>query len=280
MDNPVAANILGTAGAVCWSIQVSPTGWRWRTKAHPYRSFLIISQLLPQIVKNFRRHSTEGLHHTMYFSWAIAGIPLGVYNLVKDFNVALKVQPHILIFLSLVTWGQCQYYGARWSPARVLGASAATGAGIGGVECGLYFALREARRRGLEWPLILMAALAAFFLMLGVLRYYWEIYKSRSVQGISFMFVIIDAGGDLVSILALLFEASIDALGLVIYSVELGFWIGILALGMYYRLWGWMSSKIGARGDEETTQARAGNGDRCAGESEDTCERGETKQGG
>lgn len=216
----------------------------------------------------------------MYFSWAIAGIPLGVYNLVKDFNVALKVQPHILIFLSLVTWGQCQYYGAHWSPARVLGASAATAAVIGGVECGLYFALREARRGNLEWPLILMAALAAFFLMLGVLRYYWEIYKSRSVQGISFMFVMIDAGGDLVSILALLFEASIDPLGLVIYSVELGFWIGILALGVYYRLWDWVLKKIGGRGAKEKTQARAGDGEECVGESEDTCASRETKQPG
>ena len=216
----------------------------------------------------------------MYISWAIAGIPLGVYNLVKDFNVALKVQPHILIFLSLVTWGQCQYYGAKWKPFRVLGASAATGAGIGGVECGLYFALREARRRDLEWPLILMAALAAFFLMLGVLRYYWEIYKSRSVQGISFMFVMIDAGGDLVSILALLFETSIDALGLVIYSVELGFWIGILALGVYFRLWVWVSKKVRARGGKEATQARAEIGEECAGESEDTCASREIKQPG
>lgn len=177
----------------------------------------------------------------MYLSWAIAGIPLGVYNLVQDFNVALQVQPHILILLSLVTWAQCLYYGNGWRPARVLGTSAGAAVGIGGVECGLYFALWEARRRGLEWPLILMAVLAAVFLMLGVSMYYWEIYKSGSVEGISFAFVMIDAGGDLVSILALLFEASIDVLGLVIYSVELGLWIGILALGVYHRLWVWMS---------------------------------------
>lgn len=235
---------------------------------------LTCSQLIPQIIKNYRRHSTEGLHHTMYLSWAIAGIPLGVYNLVRDFNVALKVQPHILIFLSLVTWAQCQHYGAKWRPVSVLGASAGAAAGIGGVECGLYFALREARRRGVEWPLVLMAVLAAVFLMLGVLRYYWEIYRSRSVQGISFMFVLIDAGGDLVSILALLFEASVDALGLVIYSVELGLWIGILALGGYYRLWAWVSRRMAAREDKGTRHSAEGRAD----ESEDTCEGPEMKQ--
>ncbi|SPO05768.1 related to membrane protein [Cephalotrichum gorgonifer] len=227
MDNPVVANILGTAGAVCWSIQ-----------------------LIPQIIKNYRRHSTEGLHHAMYFSWAIAGIPLGVYNLVQDFNIALQIQPHILIFLSLVAWAQCQYYGAKWRPAFVLGASAAAAVCIGGVECGLYFALKEAVRKDQEWPLILMVVLAALFLAIGVLRYYWEIYKSRSVEGISFMFVVIDATGDLVSILALLFEESIDVLGVVVYSVELGLWIGILALGAYYRLWVWLSSRLGSRKDD------------------------------
>lgn len=238
MENPVAANVLGTAGAVCWSIQVSPA------PTYDGRRGPNVSQLIPQIIKNYRRHSTEGLNHTMYLSWAIAGIPLGVYNVVRDFNIALQVQPHILILLSLVTWAQCLYYGSGWGPARVLGASAGAAAGIGGVECGLYFALREARRLELEWPLILMAVLAAVLLMLGVLMYYWEIYKSKSVEGISFMFVTIDAGGDLVSILALLFEASIDVLGLVIYSVELGLWIGILALGVNYRLWAWVSGRL------------------------------------
>lgn len=46
----------------------------------------------------------------MMLLWATAGVPLGVYNIVEDFNVALKVQPQILTFLSLVTWTQCFYY--------------------------------------------------------------------------------------------------------------------------------------------------------------------------
>lgn len=46
----------------------------------------------------------------MMLLWATAGVPLGVYNIVEDFNVALKIQPQILTFLSLVTWAQCFYY--------------------------------------------------------------------------------------------------------------------------------------------------------------------------
>ena len=68
-------------------------------------------QLLPQIVINYRRHDTTGLQPMMMMLWASAGVPLGVYNIVEEFNFALRIQPQILTFLSLCTWIQCYYYG-------------------------------------------------------------------------------------------------------------------------------------------------------------------------
>lgn len=46
----------------------------------------------------------------MMMFWAWAGVPLGVYNIVKGFNIALQVQPQILTLLSLTTWIQVYYY--------------------------------------------------------------------------------------------------------------------------------------------------------------------------
>lgn len=46
----------------------------------------------------------------MMMLWAWAGVPLGVYNIVEEYNIALRVQPQILTFLSLITWIQCYYY--------------------------------------------------------------------------------------------------------------------------------------------------------------------------
>jgi hypothetical protein len=46
----------------------------------------------------------------MMMLWAWAGVPLGVYNIAEDFNIALRIQPQILTLLSLVTWIQCFYY--------------------------------------------------------------------------------------------------------------------------------------------------------------------------
>lgn len=186
----------------------------------------------------------------MYLSWALAGIPLGVYNLVQNLNIALQIQPHILIILSLVTWSQCQYYGAKWTYIRILASVVGLTVLIGGIEVGLFFGLRLAWDRGHQWPMTLMAVLAAVLLCVGVLRYYYEIYRSRDVKGISFTFVLIDYGGDLASIVALVFAPRLDILGIVVYSVEAALWIGIQVLGVYFRLVPWLRSRVKQSTDE------------------------------
>lgn len=189
----------------------------------------------------------------MYLSWAFAGIPLGVYNLVQDLNVALQLQPHILIFLSLVTWSQCKYYGGNWKLLRILPAAMGIASVIGGIEVGLYFTLRLAWKRDIKWPLTLMAVLAAVLLCAGVLRYYWEIYQERDVKGISFAFVGIDYGGDVASTVALVFAPRLDVLGIIIYSVEAALWIGIQLLGIHFRFRPWLLTKmIKGKGQPET----------------------------
>ncbi|KAJ5670967.1 hypothetical protein N7507_000094 [Penicillium longicatenatum] len=179
MDIPVARNVLGTLGAVCWSIQ-----------------------LLPQIIINYRRHNTEGLQGSMMLLWAAAGVPLGVYNIVEEFNVALRIQPQILTALSLVTWSQCLYYGKKHSVTKCIATVVPLLLIFGGIETGLIYALREAKSHDLRWPLILMAVLSACLLAAGVLRHYWDIYVHRTVRGISFFFVGIDAAGDLFSLVS------------------------------------------------------------------------------
>ncbi|KAL4806066.1 PQ loop repeat-domain-containing protein [Aspergillus unguis] len=220
MDIPIAANILGTTGAVCWSIQ-----------------------LLPQIVINYRRHDTAGLQASMMMLWAMAGVPLGVYNIVNELNVALRVQAQILTFLSLITWAQCLYYGKKYSISKCTMAVIALLVVLGGIEAGLIFALRAAKDRNLEWPMILMAVLSACFLAAGVLRHYWDIYIHRTVRGISFIFVGIDAAGDLFSLISVVFEPQIDILAMVIYGTELALWIGVFICGFVFNFLPWMKKK-------------------------------------
>ena len=190
--------------------------------------------------------------------WAWAGVPLGVYTIVGQFNVALQIQPQMLAFLSLVTWIQCYYYEHKWSVKKSLAVVLPIGSAMAGIEVGLIFALRSGKQRGVEWPVTLMAVLAAVFLALGVLRHYWDIYQHRTVRGISFFFVGLDAMGDLTSILSVLFQPSLDVLGLIIYGVELTLWIGIFACGGYYNLRPWLQAKMNAKRSEDQQRTAPG----------------------
>lgn len=187
--------------------------------------------------------------------WAWAGVPLGVYNIVSGFNIALQIQPQILATLSLLTWIQCFYYERHWSMPQALGVVLPIAAVMAGIEAGLIFALRIGVERAIDWPVTLMAVLAALFLALGVLRHYWDIWQHRTVRGISFAFVGIDAMGDLTSLISVLFQPSLDVLGLVIYGTELVLWLGVFAAGGYYNLIPWVKSK-GRQRKERSAEVR------------------------
>ena len=78
----------------------------------------------------------------MMLLWASAGVPLGVYNITSNFNIALRVQAQILTFLSLLTWSQCHYYGKRRSIERCAAILVGMCVLLGGIEAGLIFALK------------------------------------------------------------------------------------------------------------------------------------------
>ncbi|KAL9078092.1 MAG: hypothetical protein Q9157_002975 [Trypethelium eluteriae] len=176
--------------------------------------------------------------------WAWAGVPLGIYNIVEDFDIALKIQPQILTTLSLITWMQCYYYEKQWSIFRALGVTLPLATLMGGIEASFIIALRIARDRGREWPITLMAILSAVLLASGVLQHYLDIYRHRTVRGISFIFVGIDAMGDLTSLISILFQPKLDILGMVIYGTELALWIGVFIAGGFYNLTPWLRQKL------------------------------------
>lgn len=142
--------------------------------------------------------------------------------------------------LTFHTSFQCLYYESHWSTVRSLAVVLPIACIMGAIEVALVFALRIGVKNGTHWPVTLMAVLAALFLALGVLRHYYDIYVHRHVRGISFLFVGIDALGDLLSIVSVLFQPKLDILGLVIYGMELVLWTGIFACGGYYNLGPWI----------------------------------------
>ncbi|UZJ57561.1 hypothetical protein CBS101457_006881 [Exobasidium rhododendri] len=84
--------------------------------------------------------------------------------------------------------------------------------------------------------ILAMAILAALGLSLGVLRHYYDIAKHRTVRGISWGFVMLDAAGDLTSLLAVTIRPPADRVAAGIYASELSLWIGVMLAGVVFNM--------------------------------------------
>lgn len=157
----------------------------------------------------------------------------------------------------------------NWSVARSLALVLPIMCLMGGVQAGLIFALGHAKERDLDWPLILMAVLAAVLLAAGVGSHYVDIYRHRTVRGISFIFVGIDALGDVFSLLSVIFQAKLDILGMIIYATELVLWVGIFACGAYYNLIPWLKENR-LKGGRSTTDDGSQGSERSTGSANTT----------
>jgi len=217
----------------------------------------------------------------MMLLWAAAAIPLGIYNILSKKSIALQIQPQILASLSLITWAQVMYYGHRWSFIRsaiVVSAIGAFGAALQLAGILPFMLTRDdASGSAPDGYLSAMAILSAVGLGLGVLRHYWDIYTHRSVRGISFIFVALDAAGDVTSLLSVgelvwwaafgaqvrlkqcpfslpldiisqVIVRPVDVKGAVIYGVELALWIGIFILGAVFNLRAWLKGANDSEG--------------------------------
>jgi hypothetical protein len=120
---------------------------------------------------------------------------------------------------------------------------------MAGVQAGLIVGVRHAEEKDIKWPAVLMAVASASLLAAGVLRHYVDVYVHRTVRGISFIFVGIDALGDVFSLVSVVFQPRLDILGIVIYGTEL---IGIFICGAYYNFLPWLK-EIGTRVEGEST---------------------------
>ena len=72
-------------------------------------------QLAPQIYKNDRRQSTEGLSALLMLLWSIAAVPLGIYNIVNRLNIGLQIQPQLFMTLTCICYVQTHQYRKKWS---------------------------------------------------------------------------------------------------------------------------------------------------------------------
>jgi len=131
------------------------------------------------------------------------------------------------------------------------------------------YKLQAAISEDRHWPITLMGVFSTVLLSAGVLRHYYDVYIHRTVRGISFIFVGIDAAGDVFSLVSIcryidnsmspqkelrrrgsnskVFQASLDILGIVIYATEFLLWCGIFACGGYFNFAPWLRQMMSQR---------------------------------
>ncbi|KAG5732656.1 hypothetical protein E4T56_gene16780 [Termitomyces sp. T112] len=191
--NPVAENVLGTIGAICWS-----------------------GQLIPQIWKSWREKSTAGLSPYLVLLWGFAGLPLGVYVILQNLSIPFIVQPQLFSFLCLLSWGQCLHYEQGKRPLETALITGSLMLVIGGLEAGMVFAIRSSmNRRAIDF----FGIFASVVIACGLLPQYYEIIKLKEVIGISIPFIMIDWLGAVFSFVALLFRPKFDVEAGVAYGL-------------------------------------------------------------
>ncbi|EKM50492.1 uncharacterized protein PHACADRAFT_263811 [Phanerochaete carnosa HHB-10118-sp] len=192
--NPATENVLGTIGTICWTVQ-----------------------LIPQLWKSWREKSTDGLSHWLVLVWGVAGAFLGVYVIVQSLSIPLIVQPQAFGILSLISWGQCLYYGQRRPFTIAISAFLAVTAVTAGFEAGMVYAIRPAYNAGNHTPVEFFGIFSSVIIALALAPQYYEIYRRREVVGISLIFMVVDCSGGVFSTLSLVFAKKFDVIAAVTY---------------------------------------------------------------
>ncbi|KAJ3899792.1 PQ loop repeat-domain-containing protein [Lentinula edodes] len=173
--NSVAENAFGTAGTICWTIQ-----------------------LIPQLWKTYREKDTTGLSDWMILAWSVSGAFLGTYSIVKNLNIPLILQPQLFAALTMASWAQCQYYSRGRSRNMSLLLFLSGCAILGGFEVGTVYAVRPSFSRGdrsgtegIEF----FGVMSTVLITIAFVPQYLEIYQHKEVIGISSLFLMVDLLG-------------------------------------------------------------------------------------
>ncbi|CAD6927811.1 unnamed protein product [Tilletia caries] len=210
MANAIAENVFGTIATILWSLQ-----------------------LLPQIIKSYRKKTTEGLSVWLLALWIAAAVPQGVYFVVQNINVPLIIQPQVFNALAIVTLAQCWYYSHGLSRSRCIALGLVLAAIAGSLELGFIFMCKRLPTSGSrEAATKAMGFLGAIGLTAGLIPQYVEIWKFKEVRGISFVFLAVDTAGGIFALISLAFKETFDYIGALNYIGIVVAELGILALAL------------------------------------------------
>ncbi|KAG2181703.1 hypothetical protein INT44_008518, partial [Umbelopsis vinacea] len=195
-------------------------------------------QLAPQVWKNWKLKSTEGLSTPMMIIWALSGIFLGNYNIGANLAVPLWIQPQIFAVIAYICALQTMYYQRKWSKARSLFVLFVICVISGAIEYGLVTAFRVAQDRQVDWVHWFFGVIPVVLIVVGFLPQYWDIFVDKRVHGVSHVFLAMDF---------LAFRDTFDTLDAVNYVA-----VAVLDLGIFslYYIFEWYHKRKGRKASD------------------------------
>ncbi|KAI1302839.1 hypothetical protein EDD11_005485 [Mortierella claussenii] len=237
----ILENVFGLLGIIFWSFQ-----------------------LLPQAIDNYKAKSTRGLSSSMFLLWTLAALGFGAYSIVDHLSIPIILQPHIFGFFSTTCFLQCVYYGdgdgwshdkngdggakvelqernkqrccssVKWTKSRIVLLSVVLAIVLAGVEVAAVYGTRAGIDHNVKGTLDATGILPVILLGLGFLPQYYDIYKLRSVVGVSMVFITADAAGSVFSLISLAFRETFDLLAALNYVVVFVCDMIIVGLFVYF----------------------------------------------
>lgn len=187
---------------------------------------------IPQIVKSFRLKSTAGLSPLLMLIWAIGGLFISVYAIVRSLSLALIIEPHVFGIFAAVSWCQCLYYDSGLSLRASFGACGAFLGLWAFIEVTSIFALKYAQEHSTELPVLMYGYASSVLTIVGLIPQYVEIYRLKQVVGISFVFLWVGIMGGFFMFASLCCREKLDYAAAAVYlsTSMLNFIIWVLAL--------------------------------------------------
>ncbi|KAG0022296.1 hypothetical protein BGZ82_011063 [Podila clonocystis] len=209
----ILENIFGMLGIVFWSFQ-----------------------LLPQVIDNYKRKSTEGLSYSMFAMWSLCAIGFGAYSVVQELSIPIIIQPQVFGFLSTLCYLQCLYYGqrTRWSLKKTVVGGILMYIGMVAIEVAVIYGTRAGLDHQVRGTIEAAGIIPIVLLGLGFFPQYYGIYRDRAVIGVSMAFIAADGSGAVFSLISLAFRDEFDLLAGMNYVVVLICDLIVVAFFVYY----------------------------------------------
>ena len=210
------SNVLATIGTICWCVQ-----------------------LIPQIIYNYKRKSTEGFPELMALLWCLCAPFFAIFVVIENASIPIMIQPHLFGFFCWILYIQTMYYPPVLRSKREIIIRAGSFLIFEIIlEVSCIIPLRKLYiDNGIKFPALIFGIIASIFLAIGLIPPYFELWKRNGrVVGINFLFLLVDFSGAIFSLASLAVDNDdLDIMGLVLYLI-----VAILESGIFISQFIWL----------------------------------------